>query len=119
MEVTAFNVNVTSEQPERLATFYRDVVGLEVEEGMGDGAFKVAGAHFLIDGHSETKGEAKEPQRALINFFVADLAAEQARLEGQGVQFIRTAGEEYWGGKISTFVDPDGNYAQLIEFNPS
>lgn len=118
MEVTSFNVNVTSEHPDRLAAFYREIVGLEVESEMGEGAFKVAGAHFLIDGHSETVGDTKEPQRALINFFVADLAAEQSRLEAEGVKFVRTAGEEFWGGKISTFVDPDGNYAQLIEFNP-
>ena len=54
----------------------------------------------------------------LINFFVDDLAAEQARLEGLGVKFIRTAGREEWGGVISTFLDPDGNYCQLIQFRP-
>ena len=54
----------------------------------------------------------------LLNFMVDDLAAEQKRLEAQGVKFIRTAGKEYWGGVISTFVDPDGNYPQLIEFKP-
>lgn len=118
MNVTSFNVNVTSEHPDRLAAFYRDIVGLEVEPNMGEGAFRVAGAHFMIDGHSEIRGDTKEPQRALFNFFVEDLAAEQARLESEGVKFIRTAGVEYWGGKISTFVDPDGNYSQLIEFKP-
>ncbi|MDA0353789.1 MAG: VOC family protein [Chloroflexi bacterium] len=118
MNVTSFNVNVTSEHPERLSAFYRNIVGLEGEEGMGEGAFKVAGAHFLIDGHSGTVGDTKEPQRVLINFFVEDLAAEQSRLEAEGVKFIRTAGVEPWGGKISTFVDPDGNYAQIIEFRP-
>jgi predicted enzyme related to lactoylglutathione lyase len=118
MNVTSFNINVTSEHPERLAAFYRDIVGLTPNEQMGDGAFDVAGAAFLIDGHSETKGDTKEPQRMLINFFVEDLAAEQQRLEAEGVRFIRTAGKEYWGGLISTFVDPDGNYAQLIEFHP-
>ncbi len=45
-----------------------------------------------------------------------DLKAEQARLEAQGVQFIRKEGKEFWGGVISTFLDPDGNYAQLMEF---
>ena len=40
------------------------------------------------------------------------------RLEEQGVTFIRTAGRETWGGIISTFTDPDGNYLQLIEFRP-
>jgi predicted enzyme related to lactoylglutathione lyase len=50
--------------------------------------------------------------------FVEDVAAEQARLEAQGVEFIRKQGREYWGGIISTFLDPDGNYAQILEYRP-
>jgi predicted enzyme related to lactoylglutathione lyase len=116
MNVTSFNINITSEQPERLVAFYRDVVGLPLNE-RGDG-FSVAGAEILIDGHSETKGQAKDPQRILVNMFVEDVAAEQARLEAQGVEFIRKQGREYWGGIISTFLDPDGNYAQILEYRP-
>jgi predicted enzyme related to lactoylglutathione lyase len=116
MNVTSFNINITSEQPERLIAFYRDVVGLPLNE-RGDG-FSVAGAEILIDGHSETTGQAKDPQRFLVNMFVEDLAAEQARLEAQGVEFIRKQGREYWGGIISTFLDPDGNYAQILEYRP-
>lgn len=118
MKVNSFVLNVTSEKPEQLVSFYKDVVGLEPRPEMGEGAFDAGGASFLIDGHSETKGVAKEPQRALINFFVDDLAAEQKCLEDQGVKFIRTAGKEAWGGVISTFIDPDGNYCQLVEFKP-
>ncbi len=117
MKINSFNVNVTSEQPDRLKSFYRDVVGLTPNPDMGDGAFDAGGTAFFIDGHSETKGATKEPQRMLINFFVDDLAREQKRLEGQGVQFIRSAGREEWGGVISTFTDPDGNYCQLIQFS--
>jgi predicted enzyme related to lactoylglutathione lyase len=119
VQVTSFNINITSENPERLIAFYRDVLQLPQDTEMGEGAFVTAGAHVLIDGHSETHGPASEPQRVLINFFVPDLAAEQQRLEAQGVAFLRTRGTEYWGGTISTFTDPDGNYLQLIEFNPS
>ena len=115
MEVISFNLNLTSEDPARLGAFYRDVVGLPAAANMGEHAFMAGDTAFLIDGHSDTVGQAQEPHRALINFFVADLEAEQQRLEAAGVKFIRTAGEEFWGGVISTFVDPDGNYAQLIE----
>lgn len=118
MKVTSFNINITSEDPRRLAAFYRDVVELPPHPVMGESAFVVGESALLIDGHSEVHGPAKEPQRVLINFFVEDRAAEQARLEARGVQFIRTAGREYWGGVISTFLDPDGNYVQLIEFRP-
>ena len=118
MKVNSFVLTVTSEKPAQLVSFYRDVVGLEPRPEMGEGAFDAGGASFMVDGHSETKGPTKEPQRALIDFFVDDLAAEQKRLEGQGVKFIRTAGKEEWGGVISTFLDPDGNYCQLIEYKP-
>ncbi len=113
MHVNQFILNVTSEQPEVLKAFYRDVVGLEPVEEVG--GFRVGGAVLAIDGHSEVHGRAKEPQRFLINFFVDDVAREQARLEAQGVPFIRRMGRESWGGVISTFLDPDGNFCQLIE----
>ena len=118
MKVNQLILNVTSEDPDRLAAFYAETVGLPKNPDVGERAFTAGGTAFLIDGHSETKGAAKEPHRMLINFFVDDLAAEQGRLEGQGVKFIRSAGREQWGGVISTFLDPDGNYCQLIQFKP-
>ncbi len=116
MKVNEFILNINSENPDALRAFYRDVVGLAPAENAGPGALQAGGAVLIIDNHSEVGGNAKEPQRYLFNFFVDDLAAEQARLEAQGVRFIRTAGREFWGGVISTFVDPDGNYPQLIEY---
>jgi predicted enzyme related to lactoylglutathione lyase len=120
MKPTNFVVNVTSEDPHRLTSFYRDVVGLPPNPNIGDEAFLVAAnASFVIDGHSEIKGPAKEPARVLISFFVDDLKAEQERLKEHGVKFIREEGKEYWGGIISTFLDPDGNYIQIMEYRPS
>jgi predicted enzyme related to lactoylglutathione lyase len=116
LKVNRFNVNLTSEDPERLRTFYRDVVGLPPHPAGGPAAFDAGGVAFLIDGHSETLGSAREPTRMLFNFSVDDLVAEQERLEAQGVHFLRRATKEPWGGLMATFVDPDGNYAQLIQF---
>lgn len=117
MKVSSFILNVTSEQAENLMQFYRDTVQLEPHPQI-ENAFKVgAEAAFAIDGHSETHGPAKEPQRALINFWVdtpAEVVTERERLEAAGVTFIRKEGTEYWGGVISTFLDPDGNYCQLM-----
>jgi predicted enzyme related to lactoylglutathione lyase len=118
VKVNTFILNITTDQPEKMNAFYKDVVQLPTRDDMGETAFDIAGGALVFDTHSETHGPAKEPQRALVNFMVDDLAAEQARLEVQGVKFIRTAGREYWGGVISTFLDPDGNYCQLIEFRP-
>ena len=118
MKVNQFILDVTSEDADRLVAFYADTVGLPKNPDFGERAFIAGGTVFLIDGHSETKGTAKEPHRMLINFFVDDLTAEHGRLEARGVKFIRTAGRESWGGVISTFLDPDGNYCQLVQFKP-
>lgn len=118
MQVNQALINVNSADPQRLHAFYRDVVGLTPNPDMGESALMAGSTPFLVDGHSEISGGTKEPARVLINLMVDDLAAEQTRMEAAGVKFIRTAGKEYWGGVISTFVDPDGNYGQLIEFKP-
>jgi len=114
MEINQFAINLTSEQPAALKTFYRETLGLKPLPEMGDGAFAAGQSVIFVDGHSDTKGPAKEPQRYLINFFAPDVRAEQERLEQAGVRFIRKEGTEEWGGVISTFLDPDGNYLQLI-----
>lgn len=119
MHVNEFVLNITSDQAEDLRRFYREVVCLPPAPGVSEFTFKAGGGYFSIDGHSEVHGPAKEPQRYLINFLVDDLIAEQQRLAAQGVTFIRTAGREEWGAAygaaISTFLDPDGNYCQLVE----
>ena len=115
MKLESFAINLTSEEPARLLAFYRDTVGLTPRPEMGDGALQLGDAMLFVDGHSDVKGATKEPARVLIDFFVGDLAAEQSRLEAAGVKFIRTAGKEYWGGTVSTFLDPDGNYGQLLQ----
>lgn len=118
MKISSFRLNITSENPDRLKAFYGEVVALKPLPEMGEGSFDAGGAVLSIDGHSETRGRAVEPHRYLIDFLIDDLAGEQARLEAKGVEFIRKGGREHWGGIISTFLDPDGNYCQLIEYRP-
>src|SRR5687767_4871345 len=108
MKLVSFTIQLSSSDPDALKDFYRNIVGLEEDPVVG--GFKVNGGHLLIAGHSEITGPNKEPARFLINFFVADIDSEQARLEGHGITFLRDKGHEYWGGVISTFTDPDGNY---------
>lgn len=118
MEVDQFVVNVNSEHPDRLIEFYRDVVGLKVNPDFGPGAFMAGSSSFIaliIEGHSEVHGVTKEPQRFLLNFLVGDLASEEARLKGQSVEFIAGPTYEPGFGTVATFVDPDGNYCQLME----
>jgi predicted enzyme related to lactoylglutathione lyase len=114
MKSNGFGVILTSEEPDRLRAFYRDVVGLTKRPDMGDNAFDLGGATLFIQDHSDTKGPAKEPHRYISGMFVDDVKAEQDRLEALGVKFVPKEGREEWGGIMSTFVDPDGNYMQII-----
>ncbi len=119
MNINAVLLNINSDQPQELLRFYRDVVGLPPHPDANRESTLMAGPLELVfDSHSKVKGAAPQPERALLNLMVDDIAAEEARMEAAGVQFIRKQGREYWGGVISTFVDPDGNYAQLIQFKP-
>jgi predicted enzyme related to lactoylglutathione lyase len=122
MNIDGFTINITSDQPERMVAFYRDVLQLPPDpafEQFGGGGFLAGGATIVIDGHSETVGQAKEPSRFLVDFTVPDLAAEKTRLEAAGVTFIREPSREMWGGLVATFLDPDGNYLQLFELPPA
>ena len=54
-----------------------------------------------------------------VNSLVLNITSEHPeQLEAKDVNLIRSAAREEWGGVISTFLDPDGNYCQLIEFRP-
>src|SRR3954447_26203761 len=99
MQANQFAINFTTDQPDAMKAFYRDTLGLAPMPEMGDGAFATGGGGVIfVDGHSETHGPAKEPQRVLVNFFVNDAAEERAKLEAKGVKFIRKEGPEEWGG---------------------
>ncbi|MEO7803480.1 MAG: VOC family protein [Actinomycetota bacterium] len=109
-------IQISSHRPLELKAFYSDVVGLEIDENVG--GFKVGSGFIVIDSHDDVSGPNDQPARFLVNLFVDDIASEQARLVAAGVPMIRDRGKEFWGATISTFIDPDGNYFQLIEFRP-
>ena len=119
MNVNSTLISVHSSDPERLTAFYANVVGLAAddhERSSGEPAhFHAGNTTLLINGHSDVCGTAPEPERLMLNFIVRDVAAEQHRLTERGVRFVRKAWRRRADGVVSTFVDPDGNYCQLIE----
>lgn len=119
-QVGSFTLGLTSENPGALLAFYRDVVGLAHFPAMGPSGLAVKkGMNLHFDTHSETCRATAEPQRRLINFFVDDIRGERARMETAGARFFRKEGVEFWGGIISSCLDPDGNIVQLIEIDPA
>ncbi|MGB4862655.1 MAG: VOC family protein [Tepidiformaceae bacterium] len=116
MKVTGFFTNITSDRPNDLYNFYRDVVALPAAPEYRR-AVRAAGAVIVFSSHSGVRGGAREPLRQFTSLSVEDISAEQARIEAQGVSFIQRKGCDERGGIVSTFLDPDGNYVQLLQNN--
>lgn len=101
-------------QPQVLAAFYEKVFGkpADMAEGPWYG-WQVGSAYFSIGEHSEVQGQAKEPQRVILNFETKEVQAEFERIKAAGATVIKEpyALEGMW---IATFADPDGNFFQLM-----
>jgi catechol 2,3-dioxygenase-like lactoylglutathione lyase family enzyme len=97
---------------ERMAAFYRDVMGLkpieatrlddwlEFETGF---ALHAIPAHIAKDIHIPDPPRPREQDSCKLIFAVEDLAAEELRLTPQGVTVLHRP----WGGWDA--VDPEGN----------
>jgi predicted enzyme related to lactoylglutathione lyase len=106
-----------SPDPERLAGFYRDALGIPFEPSTHGGAIGQhfegfhGGTHFAI-----WKGPAAEAApRMEATYRVRDLDRALGELEAREVVPLgppRKLGE---GKRVATFRDPDGNRFNLIE----
>ena len=107
------SVLIWSEDVKRLLPFYRDVLGLKpLVETEQFAVFPEVG--LRIGTHSEVRGGARDPNRVMVNFRVADCQAEYERLTAQGVDFIRAPSPDAIH-IVATFSDPDGNLLQLMQ----
>jgi predicted enzyme related to lactoylglutathione lyase len=108
------NVMIGSEQPEVLGEFYTRVMDRPSdmkEEGWY--GWQLGAAWLSIGQHSEVKGQAKEPQRVILNFESKDVKGEFERIKSSGATVVKDP-YEIQGMWIATFQDPDGNYFQLM-----
>ena len=80
MRVHELTVMIGTNQPDALARFYGEILGLIRVERFADPVFEAAGGFIRILDHSEISGPTLEPARVQINLFVDDVAAEFARV---------------------------------------
>jgi len=116
-----------SQDPEKLASFYKEKVGMEIGESAEYGedykdkfyGFKVGDSEqFVVLHHSNIKGKNKEPYRFMINFEVKNIEEAVNRLKQNKVRLIQDIYHVENYGKIATFEDIDGNYFQLVQVRP-
>ncbi len=117
MDVREFTLMVGTDQPDALARFYGETLGLARVTKFRDPVFAAAGGFIRLLDHSAISGPTAEPARMQINLFVADVSAEYQRIRAAdpSVRVQREPERESWGGEVATLLDPDGNFVQLLE----
>jgi catechol 2,3-dioxygenase-like lactoylglutathione lyase family enzyme len=99
-----------------MARFYRDSLGLTPRTSKPDFInFDWGGVRLSVSVHDRVRGASADPFRIMVNLAVDDIVAVHARLERAGVVFSRRPETEDWGGRVASFLDPDGNLIQLMQ----
>ena len=111
-----------SQNPRKLAQFYRDKVGLKItaEMEMGEKSeeafeFAIKGCSLYIAPHSKVKGKRTQPERMMFNLEVADIEKAVKDLKKKKVKVIQDIYHIGNYGYVATFADVDGNYFQLVK----
>ncbi len=111
------SVMIGSRQPKVLAELYAKVFGKKADM-MEDNwyGWQIGKTYLTIGEHSEVKGNAKEPQRIILNLETEKVKEEFERIKSAGAKVIKEPYEmgEMEGMWIATLADPDGNYFQLM-----
>lgn len=110
-------VLIGSQDPDRLVEFYEKL--FDSKPGWEGGDYKgweVGNGYLTIGPHDKVTGQAKEPERVLLNFETDDVTREFERIKGLGakVQQEPYQPDEASGMWIATFADPDGNFIQIM-----
>ena len=119
--ITAFGgVFVHSVDPKALAAWYRDTLGLHIEDWGGamiraEGAGPPCGVWSPFD--KETGYFKPSTRDVMINFAVDDLDAFLAGLEAKGIE-VNGRQQMDGMGKFAWILDPDGTKIELWQPEP-
>ncbi len=113
-------VLIVSEDPERLAGWYRDVLGLPVEAEEHESSAphfgcNVHGLHFAIHPISNYSFAPETgPGGIRIAFNVTDIAQLERHLEAHSVDWVFRPVELGWSTMLAVR-DPDGNLVEAVQ----
>ncbi|MGI9328953.1 MAG: VOC family protein [Pseudomonadales bacterium] len=103
----------------KLADFYRDAIGLPLEDEVHEGiplhyGCEMGPVHFAIHPSESWPGEIhKEPLSPVIVLETSDVRAAHQRLLDAGI--AASPPYDHGFGILTSFRDPDGNNVQLME----
>jgi predicted enzyme related to lactoylglutathione lyase len=101
---------------DRGVAFYRDVLELPLvrRDGANWAEFDAGPVRLAL--HGVVEGRQVAPGGATAVFEVDDLDEARRALEDRGVTFHEHIGEVAGYARFASFLDPDGNTVQIIEY---
>lgn len=111
------SILVFSEDPKRLADFYRQVFQKDADwSESGYYGFMVGNGIIAFGPHDKVRGRNATPERILFNFETKDIEGEFERIKKLGAAVVAEPYNpaEDTKAMIATFADPDNNYFQLV-----
>ena len=106
---------------EKSLTFYRDVLGLEINSQDGKFAnFKLEGTELAIFQRDEATAMVSKDQMgsgggAVYGFQVDDVNKSCESLKTKGVEIFEGPKKTEWGQTVAYFKDPDDNIWEISE----
>ena len=113
---TVWCVTLKVSDLKRAVAFYGEILGLDKKyEYSSYAGFQCGSVEIgLIPGRKGTKPLEDAPS---VEFVVEDVDAAYETLKKRGVNFVREPHDEVWGGRQASFLDPDGNLLEIVEFD--
>ena len=110
------SILIGSDEPTRLADYYRRLFGDPVFEDGGYTSWVIGSGSVTVGAHSEVHGKNTHPGRLIWNIESPDVKGDFERLKAAGAIVIREPYdfEQAPGTWIATLADPDDNYFQLV-----
>ncbi|MBS57237.1 MAG: hypothetical protein CL735_00555 [Chloroflexi bacterium] len=100
----------------KMVEFYSQILDLKIHSQRDDFVvFSWKDMRLSLGVHSELYKKNHDPLRIMVNFLTEDIELAFQTLSLRGVEFVRIPMREHWGGWVSTFKDPDGNFLQLLQ----
>ena len=109
-------INLHVHDVDREVTFFRDVVGLELQ--FRDDSFQFARfdggtVGFAVASGGQPPPEPQPDRLSGIGFVVDDVDATYAEMKARGARFTMEPAPQPWGGYMAMFADPEGNIFYL------
>jgi len=116
---------LVTDEVERLATFYADMIGTRttlnayyVEVPAGHAGVALSKSGFAAYPRTRLAATDLSADRMILDFQVADVDAQYARIDRLGVSWILPPTTQPWGTRAMAFHDPVGNPVNVFSQAP-